>query len=77
MSEDLGFGWTVRSDGSVAVSRGASTVTVVRGARAAELVAALEGASPAQAQQLLARWTGNYRRGNERTAREHPRNRGR
>ncbi|GAB3361188.1 hypothetical protein GCM10027452_26040 [Micromonospora halotolerans] len=25
---------------------------------------------------VMVRWTGNYRRGNERTAREHPRNRG-
>ena len=28
------------------------------------------------AQELMARLTGNYRRGNERTARQHPRNRG-
>jgi hypothetical protein len=25
----------------------------------------------------MARWTGNYKRGNERTAKDHPRNRGR
>jgi hypothetical protein len=28
-------------------------------------------------QLVMARWTGNYKRGNERAAREHPRNRGR
>jgi hypothetical protein len=28
-------------------------------------------------QGVMARWTGNYRRGNERTARHHSRNRGR
>ena len=26
-------------------------------------------------QEVMARWTGNYRRGNERTAKNHPRNR--
>ena len=25
-------------------------------------------------QEVMARWTGNYRRGNERTAKNHPRN---
>jgi hypothetical protein len=25
-------------------------------------------------QLVMARWTGNYKRGNERTARDHPRN---
>jgi hypothetical protein len=28
-------------------------------------------------QLVMARWTGNYKRGNERVAGEHPRNRGR
>ena len=28
-------------------------------------------------QQVMARWTGNYRHGNERQARQNPRNRGR
>ncbi|MEU7580712.1 hypothetical protein AB0B50_24265 [Streptomyces sp. NPDC041068] len=27
-------------------------------------------------QLVMARWTGNYKHGNERTARSHPRNRG-
>ena len=31
---------------------------------------------PADPQLVMARWTGDYRRGNERTARAHPRNRG-
>jgi hypothetical protein len=25
-------------------------------------------------QQVMARWTGDYKRGNERTAKQHPRN---
>jgi hypothetical protein len=69
---DLGFTWDVRKDGSVQVRRGGAAVTVVRGGRAAALVAELDAGDP---QQVLARWTGSYRRGNERTAKNHERNR--
>jgi hypothetical protein len=47
---------------------------VLRGPRAQEFLAEVEGADE---QQVMARWTGNYKRGNERAARDHPRNRGR
>jgi hypothetical protein len=33
-----------------------------------------EGALPAGAQETMARTTGNYKRGNEQRAAEHPRN---
>jgi hypothetical protein len=46
--------------------------TVLRGARAQEFLEDVERGDP---QELMARVTGNYRRGNERQAREHPRNR--
>lgn len=57
--------------------------TVLRGQRAAEFLAEVGADGPdepsadadADAQLVMARWTGNYRRGNERTARDHPRNR--
>lgn len=45
--------------------------TVLRGAAAADFLARIENEDP---QHLMARVTGNYRRGNERTARRHPRN---
>ncbi|MEU5609291.1 hypothetical protein AB0H03_11260 [Streptomyces sparsogenes] len=48
----------------------------LRGARAARFLAEAEaGAEAGDPQEVMARWTGNYRRGNERTARDHPRNR--
>lgn len=47
------------------------TATVLRGARAKDFLAEAESGD---AQLLMARLTGNYRRGNERTARQHPRN---
>jgi hypothetical protein len=42
-----------------------------RGDRAVEFLAAIEQDDP---QEAMARWTGNYRRGNKRTAKNHPRN---
>jgi hypothetical protein len=46
------------------------TATVLRGARAQEFLAEVDD----DPQEVMARWTGNYRRGNERTAKQHPRN---
>ena len=77
MSGDLGFSWVDGGTGEVRLRRGGAVVTVLRGARAAEFLAEVEGLDDDGAQQLMARWTGDYRRGNERTAREHPRNRAR
>jgi hypothetical protein len=65
------FGYAVRADGSVSISHRGRAVTVVRGGRAAAFLAEVEQDSP---QEVMARWTGQYRRGNERTARNHPRN---
>ena len=60
------FEWRVTADRRVLVSRGGKQVVVVAGARGAKLSAQLETADEEQAQQLLARATGNYRRGNEK-----------
>lgn len=49
------------------------TATVLRGARASEFLDQVARSDP---QLLMARLTGDYRRGNERTARRHPRNAG-
>lgn len=63
--EDDPFSYRITKDGRVLISRGGRQVTVVAGSAAAALIAKL-GADPDQDQQLLARVTGNYRRGNER-----------
>lgn len=73
-----GFTFTRRGDGSVSITHHGRPATTLRGARAAEFLAEVEdGADPAWAQEVMARWTGNYRRGNERMGKNHPRNRGR
>jgi len=60
------FEWQVTADSRVLVSRGGRQVVVVAGARGSKLAGQLEAADEEQAQQLLARATGNYKRGNER-----------
>ena len=64
--DDDPFDWRVTKDGQVLVSRGGRVVTTVRGSAAAKLQGRLALASDDEAQHLLARATGNYKRGNER-----------
>jgi hypothetical protein len=60
--------------GEVVVFHHGRRATVLRGRRAQEFLEDVEGGD---AQELMARVTGNYRRGNERQAGQHPRNRDR
>ncbi|WP_143532513.1 hypothetical protein [Saccharothrix sp. ALI-22-I] len=69
MNAPNGFSYTSR-DGAVVISHHGRVATTLRGARTAEFLDEV-GSEP---QLVMARWTGNYRRGNERTARNHPRN---
>jgi hypothetical protein len=71
MAAPDGFDYTVRADGSVSISHRGRAMTTVRGGRAAAFLAEIEQDEP---QQVMARWTGQYRHGNERTAKNHPRN---
>lgn len=59
------FDYRITQSGEIHVSRGGRTVTVVRGQAAAKLATQL-GQDPAADQLLLAKATGNYKRGNER-----------
>jgi hypothetical protein len=72
------FEYVVQRGGDVVITHHGKRATVLRGPRALEFVGEVEAASDeVSAQQVMARWTGNYKRGNERAARQHPRNRGR
>ncbi|WP_328993131.1 hypothetical protein OG394_02425 [Kribbella sp. NBC_01245] len=66
-----GFEYTVLSDQVVRITHHGKPATTLRGARAADFLAEVDD----DPQLVMARWTGNYKRGNERTARNHPRNR--
>ena len=63
MGRPSGFSYVQRKGGDVVISHRGSTAVVLRG-RTAERF--LERVASEDAQQLMARFTGNYRRGNER-----------
>lgn len=72
---DLGFTWRRRKSGDVQVLHRGALAANLRGRPAAEFLAEIAACSGADAQHLMARVTGHYRRGNERLAAAHPRNR--
>ncbi|MET8351782.1 MULTISPECIES: hypothetical protein [unclassified Micromonospora] len=71
MGQARDFYWVERADGAVVITHHGRVATTLRGGRAAEFLAEVDD----DPQLVMARWTGNYRRGNERTAKHHPRNR--
>jgi hypothetical protein len=74
-NNDLGFDFEVRSTGEVAIFHRRRLATILRGQAAQQFVTQANELSDAALQQVMARVTGNYKRGNERTAADHPRNR--
>ena len=60
------FSFGERGDGSVAIAYRGKVVTTLRGASAARFLDRARAAEPDAAQQLMARATGNFKRGNER-----------
>ncbi|WP_104109896.1 MULTISPECIES: hypothetical protein [unclassified Arthrobacter] len=66
-----GFEFTTARDGNVSITHHGQPATTLRGDAARKFLADVATAEP---QALMARVTGNYRRGNERTAKNHPRN---
>jgi hypothetical protein len=72
----LGFSFRRRKTGEVQVLHHGRLAATLRGSQAAVFLADAAQASEADVQQLMARLTGNYKRGNERAASRHPRNGG-
>ena len=73
--DDLGFSHRATKNGEVYVRHHGRLATTLRGAVAEDFLREMADADLAERQQIMARITGNYRRGNERLARNHPRNR--
>ncbi|MFI9343504.1 hypothetical protein ACIG0D_19880 [Streptomyces sp. NPDC052773] len=67
-----GFTYDTHHDGTVRITHHGRPATTLRGPRAEAFLTEVTTGDP---QLVMARWTGNYRRGNERQARDHPRNR--
>ena len=74
MPEANGFTWTRRANGDIVVNHHGRVATVLRGRKAEAFV---EAVGRGDDQAVMARVTGNYKRGNERAAGRHPRNAGR
>ena len=67
-----GFTFIVRKNGDVVIRHHGQVATTLRRARAAAFLADVANADD---QEQMARMTGNYKRGNERAASSHARNR--
>jgi hypothetical protein len=74
-SGDLGFRYRAAKRGEVFIHHLGRLATTLRGTAAENFLLDVDGAGFGQQQQIMARVTGNYRRGNERLAKNHPRNR--
>jgi len=73
MAQPAGFRFAQRDNGTVIITHAGRHASTLRGRRAAAFLE--EVAAGGDPQLVMARWTGNYKRGNERVAGEHPRNR--
>lgn len=63
---DEPFTHRARADGTIVIEYHAAPVTILRGRGAERFAARIAGADAAAGQQLMARATGNFKRGNER-----------
>jgi hypothetical protein len=72
MAPPSGFSYKQRGDGTVVIVHRGRAAATLRGARAAKFLEEIAEDDP---QLVMARWTGAYKMGNERLARNHPRNR--
>ena len=74
MCKDLGFTFSLFLN-EVHIYHYGQKATVLRGQKAVQFESAIDTTDMESQQQLMARITGNYKRGNEKLAKNHPRNR--
>jgi hypothetical protein len=67
------FSSSTRADGSIVIRYHEAPVTVLRGRAAERFTIRMADADAAAAQQLMARATGNFKRGNEHAGKRAPR----
>lgn len=72
MGAPTGFSYSERADGTVVIFYQRSVATKLRGQRAAKF---LDELAAGEEQLVMARWTGNFKRGNEKTMQRSPRRR--
>ncbi len=75
MNDDLGFSFTVNKNNELEIRHHGKFATKFSNDKGVKVASQLEQSGFHEQQQLMARLTGNYKRGNERTAKKHNRNR--
>lgn len=65
------FTYRAGKDGKVFLYWEGKQIKIIKGKEAEKFLEKIKGASPRDAQLLMARLTGNFKRGNERLAAEH------
>ncbi|CAL9584188.1 hypothetical protein [Streptomyces sp. enrichment culture] len=73
MPRPHGFAYEAHSGRTVRITHHSRLATTLHGDRADRFLG--EVTTAPDPQLVMARWTGDYKRGNERAARNHPRNR--
>ncbi len=73
--DDLGFAYRIVKNGDVLISHKGRLATTLRGSKAIIFIDEMKMSIFSEQQQLMVRMTGNFKRGNERESRNHPRNR--
>ena len=73
-SGDLGFSYSESSGPEIKIFHHGRFATVLRNLEATNFLTDALASSFEEQQQMMARVTGNYKRGNERQAKNHPRN---
>ncbi len=71
---DLGFTFIKTKKDEILINRDGKTVTTLRNETAAQFIEQINNSNFDDGQQIMARFTGNYKRGNEKFAKNHPRN---
>ncbi|QSB05970.1 hypothetical protein [Natronoglycomyces albus] len=64
MSAPTGFSYSTRRNGSVVIFFANKVATTLKGQRAAKFLADIDAGDE---QLVMAKWTGNFKRGNERS----------
>ena len=65
LSASRPFSWLSRADGTIVIRYHDAPVTLLRGRTAERFATRIAGADDTAAQRLMARVTGNFKRGNE------------
>jgi len=68
--DDIVFSYRVAKDNKVFISYYGKQIAVLSGRKASEFISKIEGSEHKEAQLIMAKVTGNFKRGNEKVAKQ-------